>query len=175
MPDELLTIFKICFLVLLYLFFFRVLRAVWTEVTSAPALQVPVEPELRGRRARKAARMSAGALAGGAPAAAAPPAPVPAAPAEPSRLVAREPANLAGIEYALVDDITIGRAGTDIVLEDSFLSGRHASFSFTNRSWTVNDLGSTNGTFVNNVRIDRPTRLGLGDLVQVGNIVFEVR
>ena len=42
MPEELLTIFKICLLILLYLFFFRVLRAVWTEVNavaSAPAVQ----------------------------------------------------------------------------------------------------------------------------------------
>ena len=46
MPDELLTVFKLCFLALLYLFFFRVLRAVWTEVTAsmAPAPTTDLAP-----------------------------------------------------------------------------------------------------------------------------------
>jgi hypothetical protein len=171
-PDELLTIFKICFLVLLYLFFFRVLRAVWSEVTSAPAAGAPTEPPRLGRRRREVATVSGGALATTAA-----PGPAPAqAPTGPTRLVALEPPHLAGLEYALVDDLTLGRSPeADVIIDDSFLSQRHASFEFRSGSWIVADLGSTNGTFLNGARLDQPARLASGDRVKLGNLVLEVR
>lgn len=173
MPDELLTIFKLCFLVLLYLFFFRVLRAVWTEVNAtqnacagaaagpAPApVPVPVPaPEPSEPKRRRRAK---------APAAA-------ATPTGPSHLVAVDPEHLAGIEYTLQDGMTLGRGDATIVLDDGFLSGKHARFDHRDGQWSVADLGSTNGTYVNNVKVDQVTHLDLGDRVQVGNVILEVR
>lgn len=164
MPDELLTIFKICFLVLLYLFFFRVLRAVWTEVNAAPAGVVPEPVATAKEKAPKSSRRRAKQAA------------PPPEPMGPSVLVAVDPAHLAGIEYPLADGMTLGRGGdATIVLEDSFLSTRHATFARRDGEWVVEDLGSTNGTYVNNVKVDRLARLHTGDRVQVGNVILEVR
>jgi hypothetical protein len=166
-PDELLTIFKVCFLVLLYLFFFRVLRAVWTEVNAAPAGAEPLTPTKAPKAPKPAKRVKAKKSE-----------PAPAPPPEPegpSRLVAVDPPHLAGIEYALTDGMTVGR-GSDatLVLDDNFLSSRHASFHLRDDDWVVEDLGSTNGSYVNNVKVDRISRLHTGDRVQVGNVMFEV-
>lgn len=162
MPDELLTIFKICFLVLLYLFFFRVLRAVWTEVNTAALGESPP----KAPRAPKAPKPAKGHKATTSS----------PSPASPTRLVALDPANLAGIEYPLTNGLTIGRGGdSDIVLEDSFLSTRHAAFERRDGEWVVADEGSTNGTYVNNVKVVQIARLHLGDRVQVGNVILEVR
>lgn len=172
MPDELLTIFKICFLVLLYLFFFRVLRAVWTEVNAAPAGTTPEpttapkapKPPKPSKASRKAARE---------------PAPEPESESEPTvptRLVAVDPPHLVGIEYPLANGMTVGR-GPDctVVLDDNFLSTHHAAFERRDGEWAVADEGSTNGTYVNNVKVDRVARLHLGDRVQLGNVILEVR
>ena len=167
MPDELLTIFKICFLVLLYLFFFRVLRAVWTEVNAAPA-----GTEAPPTKAPKLSRSARKRTAEPAPT---PPAAPPATDV-PTKLVAVDPPHLANIEYPLSNGMTIGRGGdSTIILEDSFLSTHHAAFERRDGEWVVADEGSTNGTYVNNVKVDRIARLHLGDRVQVGNVILEVR
>jgi len=176
-PDELLTIFKICFLVLLYLFFFRVLRAVWTEVNAVSSPAPAGGQERTSRRARtRAAKAAAPMMA--APAASAP-APAPFEPLPPTvatSLVAIEPPQLVGIEYPLVDNMSMGRgAAASIVLDDNFLSQRHASFEYRDDTWFVTDLGSTNGTYVDRTKVDRSARLEIGSQVQVGNIIFEVR
>lgn len=163
MPDELITIFKICFLVLLYLFFFRVLRAVWTEVNAAPAGMAPEVPT-KAPKAPKPAKVPRKAKA------------KTAEPSEPTRLIAVDPPHMAGIEYALAEGMSIGRGGdSTVVIEDSFLSTRHAAFERRDGEWVVEDEGSTNGTYVNNVKVDRIARLHLGDRVQVGNVILEVR
>ena len=166
MPDELLTIFKVCFLVLLYLFFFRVLRAVWTEVNAAPAggaePVAPAKPPKASRRTRaKESRVHSDEQP---------------APSWPTVLVAVDPPQMAGIEYPLSEEMTVGRGpDANVVLDDGFLSQRHATFHWRDDEWVVEDLGSTNGTYVNNVKVDRLARLHLGDRVQLGNVILEVR
>ena len=165
MPDELLTIFKICFLVLLYLFFFRVLRAVWTEVNAAPVGAEPAVPT----KAPKAPKPPKKAKASKEPA-------PPPEPTVPTTLVAVDPEHLAGIAYPLVDGMVVGRGDqATIVLDDNFLSSRHASFHHRDDGWVVEDLGSTNGTYLDNVKVDRIARLHPGDRVQLGNVILEVR
>ena len=69
----------------------------------------------------------------------------------------------------------IGRGSqSDLVLDDAFVSGRHASVEYGREGLVLSDLGSTNGTFVNEKMIDDPTRLKRGDVVQIGSFVFEV-
>lgn len=66
---------------------------------------------------------------------------------------------------------TLGRdLGSSVVLDDPFASARHAILTFRGRGWYVEDLGSTNGTLVNGVRVIGALPLGFGDELQVGEI-----
>jgi hypothetical protein len=66
-------------------------------------------------------------------------------------------------------ELTIGRRGPcDLILRDDAVSGHHARFALRNGSWEVEDLGSTNGTFVNGRRVVRPQPLRSGDVVTTG-------
>jgi hypothetical protein len=88
-----------------------------------------------------------------------------------------EPANRRGQTYDLADELTLGRsAGCVVALEDdNFASLVHARiFQQSGEVW-VEDLGSTNGTFVNNERLNGPARLRRGDRVKVGSTLLEVR
>jgi hypothetical protein len=71
-----------------------------------------------------------------------------------------------------LDAVTIlGRdVNNTIVLEDQFASAEHASLTFRGRAWYVEDLGSTNGTYVNGSPVEGPTPLGFGDEVQIGQV-----
>jgi len=70
-----------------------------------------------------------------------------------------------------LDAVTsIGRdVNNSVVVEDDFVSGEHCLLTFRGRAWYVEDLGSTNGTYVNGDRVDGIAALGFGDELQVGN------
>jgi len=86
-----------------------------------------------------------------------------------------EPSEHAGEVLDVVDAFTIGRAVTnDVVVEDVYLSGTHARFSHDDGDFFVEDLDSTNGTYVNQRLISHRNRLEKGDIVQVGGVLFEV-
>lgn len=158
MPEQLLTILNICLLVLLYLFFVRVLAAVAAEVRD-PAVAID--------------RRSAG---GAGTNARATPKPVRGAKrrAAPTTLVVREPAELAGTEHRLRPEMTIGRSsGCTIVIDDHYVSSAHSRVFHRDGSWMVEDLGSTNGTYVNKRKVTGPTVVHRGDQLQVGNMVME--
>ena len=72
--------------------------------------------------------------------------------------------------------ILIGR-GPDaaIRLDDDYVSTRHARIAASGDQWFVEDLGSTNGTYIGSVRITQPTTLTLGTQVRVGKTVIELR
>src|SRR5690348_7168069 len=90
-----------------------------------------------------------------------------------ARIVAVEGPD-AGKEFDLSASTTVGREG-DVALGDSEVSRRHASLSFDGSAVTVTDLGSTNGTFVNEERVDAARRLEPGDRLRIGTTVFELR
>ena len=78
-----------------------------------------------------------------------------------------EPA--AGVSFALDAITSLGRdVNNSIVLDDDFASAAHAALTYRGRAWYVEDLGSTNGTFVNGIRLTRERRLVAGDIVRVG-------
>ena len=86
-----------------------------------------------------------------------------------------EPEDQRGSVFDLGDELTIGRAaGCGVRVEDSYTSALHARLFRRDESLWVEDLSSTNGTWVNAERIASATRLGRGDLLQVGGTVFEV-
>jgi len=57
-----------------------------------------------------------------------------------------------------------------VFIEDDFVSANHAMLTFRGRSWFVEDQGSTNGTYVNGHRIDRPVALSFGDELTIGRV-----
>jgi pSer/pThr/pTyr-binding forkhead associated (FHA) protein len=82
---------------------------------------------------------------------------------------ANEPPN--GTTIALGPINSIGRnVNNTIFVEDDFVSANHAMLTFRGRSWFVEDQGSTNGTYVNGHRIDRPVALSFGDEVTIGRV-----
>ncbi|MGH9156331.1 MAG: FHA domain-containing protein [Acidimicrobiales bacterium] len=158
MPESLLVVLKFCFLALLWLFFLRVLWAVWAEV-RAPA------PEPAPARATAPwSGPGTGTARGAAPTAAG------------GRLKVVEPAASRGTTFDLVDELTVGRAaGCHVALpDDTYASQLHARlFRRDGRIW-LEDLGSTNGTYLNAKAVTSPVALRRGDRVQVGRTVLEV-
>ena len=77
----------------------------------------------------------------------------------------------AGTTIALGPINSIGRnVNNTIFVEDDFVSATHAMLTFRGRSWFVEDQGSTNGTYVNGHRIDRPVALSFGDELTFGRV-----
>ena len=151
MSEQLLTILKLCLLVLLYLFFLRVLRAVWAELRG-PKLVEPRRPKAK-REARKAPR---GAAA-------------------PAQLAVIEPAAQKGRTYRLGDEVTLGRAaGCQVTLDDTYASQIHARLFLREGQTFVEDLGSTNGTYLNRKKVQGPMVMQRGDRLQIGNTVMEL-
>ena len=174
MDEQLLTILKLCLLALLYLFFLRVLRAVWGQIRG------PKVGEGRSRRGGPA-------LAGTGPGASAAPLPA-AAPrsapaggrkarkaAGPAQLVVVEPPQQRGRRYDLANEVTVGRAaGCQVTIDDTYASQLHARVFNRDGQLFVEDLGSTNGTFLNRKKVQGPQVLHRGDRLQVGNTVLEL-
>lgn len=160
MPEQLLTVLKICLLVLLYLFFLRVLRAVWAEVnppkvpTTVPPDVTTTQPRVRARQPRSARKAAA----------------------TPTTLVVVEPVGHAGVEFPIGAELTIGRSsGCSIVFDEQYVSQVHTRLFQREGQVFVEDLGSTNGTWVNGVRAMGQMAAGKGDRVQIGNVILEFR
>ena len=150
---------------LIFLFFLRVIRAVWVEMSPATIRK----PRSQRRQERREERAAAGAAA------------LAARRRERSRkrqlyLKVVQPPEHAGRTYDLDDELTIGRSpGCGVAMpEDIYTSTLHARLFRRNDQLWVEDLGSTNGTFVNSEQITQAVRLGKGDLLQIGSTVFEV-
>jgi len=146
---------------LIFLFFLRVIRAVFVEVR--PAGGRPTRAERRTKRVTER-RQRPARLAG------------PKRADKQLFLEVLEPRDQEGKTYQLDGELTVGRSpGCGIPTSyDVYSSTIHARlFRSGNQLW-VEDLGSTNGTYVNSERIARATRLVKGDLVQIGATVFEV-
>jgi hypothetical protein len=77
----------------------------------------------------------------------------------------------AGAVFGLDAVTTIGRdVNNAIVVEDQFASAEHAVLTFRGRTWYVEDLASTNGTYINGSRIDGLAPIGFGDEIQIGQV-----
>ena len=145
--DEVLLILKIAFLVLLYLFIWRIVR------TASRDLRLPQEsfvlaPSGAGVRTSRPGRPS-GRL-----------------------VVVKSPDLDEGQDFELDSaQLTIGRGrNNDIAISsDEYASARHARFEPRQDGVWVQDLGSTNGTYLNGARLEHPRRLTQGDIVRIGD------
>jgi len=157
MPPIFLLAVKIAFLVILYLFVARAVRAVVLDVFG---------PRAARRRPRN--RPSA------------PSRPVPrSGPGRPARRLPRElvVSDEGGRRTVpLKDSLTVGRAATcDVVVSDTYVSNVHARIFQRDGGWWLEDLGSTNGTYMNRTRVSSPTAIGPGDEVRMGKATLELR
>jgi hypothetical protein len=76
-----------------------------------------------------------------------------------------------GVVFGLDAVTTLGRdVNNAIVVEDRFASTEHAILTFRGRTWYVEDLGSTNGTFVNGAEVDGLAPISFGDELQIGQV-----
>jgi hypothetical protein len=81
---------------------------------------------------------------------------------------------LEGRTFEISSELTLGREGTDVKIEDLEVSRRHAIVRELAGAVEVEDLGSSNGTFVDDERINGPTRAGDGTRIRLGTTVFQV-
>jgi len=144
--EEVLLLLKIVFLVLLYLFIWRIVRSATRDV-RLPQESFILAPE-GGAAARSAPMPPTGRL-----------------------VVVKSPALDVGSDVVLNSaPLTVGRGEqNDVELEgDEFASAEHARFDPRRDGVWVTDVGSTNGTYVNGARIERPRKLASGDVVRIG-------
>ena len=145
--EEALLILKILFLVLLYLFIWRIVRSA-TRDLRLPQESFVLGPEAAAGLRGEAPRRDTGRL-----------------------VVEQSPALKKGADFVLDSaPLTVGRgAANDLELRgDDFASVEHARFEPRRDGVWLSDVGSTNGTFVNGARLERPRKLAPGDVVRIG-------
>jgi pSer/pThr/pTyr-binding forkhead associated (FHA) protein len=150
-PELVLQLTRAGFLALLWLFVFAALRVVRSDLYAASGLRALVP----GRQSR---------LGGGGRSRTA------------RQLIVTHGA-LAGTRVSLDSKpITLGRADdSTLVLDDDYASTRHARLVLQGEEWYVEDLGSTNGTYLDRAKVSGPTRVPLGVPIRIGKTVIELR
>jgi pSer/pThr/pTyr-binding forkhead associated (FHA) protein len=154
----------------LTLFLIRVsyLAILWIFVLSAISV---IRSDMFGARVPEAARTTGGK---------APKAPKQPKPGKrrsaPTHVLVTEGSNVGERAELAAGPVLIGR-GSDaaIRLDDDYVSTRHARIAASGDQWFVEDLGSTNGTYVGTVRITQPTTITMGTQVRVGKTILELR
>jgi pSer/pThr/pTyr-binding forkhead associated (FHA) protein len=152
-PTIVLDLLKYVFLAVLYIFIARAVRAVYLELRpgAAPASRRVAQPAPArppSRRAKKAPRKAA----------------------------VIEGDKLRGKDFDLGSELIIGRADKcHVILDDAYVSQVHARIFAKDDCYMVEDLGSTNGTYLNRHKITAPTEVQRGDRVKIGKTVLELR
>jgi hypothetical protein len=91
---------------------------------------------------------------------------------EPRLLVERAAGHQSGVAYDIAEGATLGRGEVEIQLEDPFASSRHARITRQGRVLVIEDLGSTNGTYLNEQPLSGPQPLHTGDRIRIGDSEF---
>lgn len=152
MPNLVLELLKYAFLAILYIFVARAVKAIYLELrTPNPrraSARAPAPARPGPRRTKKA----------------------------PRKLAIVEGENMKGKSFDVSDELVVGRAEKcHIVLDDTYVSQMHARIFSKGEAVMVEDLGSTNGTYLNRRRITSPSELQRGDQVKIGKTVMELR
>ena len=155
-----LTLIRVAFLAVLWLFVIAAIGVVRTDLFGTAAAKV--------RRGRNRAPQRQPQRP--------PRQPRPNGRGTPRFLVVTE-GGLSGVSIDLSDQqITLGRANdATLVLNDDYASSRHARIFPQDGQWIVEDLGSTNGTYLDRQKVTRPTPVPLGVPIRIGKTVLELR
>jgi hypothetical protein len=146
-PPLIVTTLKFLFIALLYVFIARAIRVIYLDL---------VGPRASGR---KQAQRRAPVRRRGVP-----------------RLISVTEPDKPMRTYELESEVTFGRTDEcDIALDDTYVSTKHARIFEKDGTWLVEDLGSTNGTYLNRTKVTTPSPLSVGDEVRVGKTIVEVR
>jgi hypothetical protein len=165
MSELTLTLLRLGFLALLWIFVLSVVAVLRRDLFGMQVTRRQTAPgtgrvpSLPGRRRPAQPRTATPTANGG-----------------PRTLVVTE-GSLQGTTIALGQaPILIGRAPEcTLVLEDDYASGRHARFSLQSGLWMLEDLGSTNGTFLGRSKVEAPIAVDPGTPVRIGRTVLELR
>lgn len=170
MSELTLLLLRIGFLILMWSFVFSIVYALRSDLFGTKVRRLPAAGAATARPGAAFATPGVASAAPTSPVAA----PDPSTPAR--RLVITSGAK-EGLELPLDDDqLTIGRsADSGLIIRDDYTSTNHARLTLTAGVWTIDDLGSTNGTFVKGKKITRPTPLPLNTPVSIGTTTFELR
>ena len=170
MSELTLLVLRLAFLLLMWAFVFMVIYA--------------LRSDLFGTRARKLPQPApVNTFPAAAPVAAVAAAPAPAQRSQP-HADATTPRRLVitsgpkeGMEIDLPSEqLTIGRSGeSGLVIRDDYTSTHHARLMLWNDEWVIQDLDSTNGTFLDGTRVTLPTPVPVGSTVTIGTTSFELR
>jgi hypothetical protein len=163
MSELSLTIIRVAFLAVLWLFVIAAIGVVRTDLLGGPGTATrrsrgrqdqvlrpprqsrPAKPQRAGRGSPRFLVVTAGALKG------------------------------TSLDLAQ-QQITLGRANdATLVLHDDYASSRHARIFPQDGQWIVEDLGSTNGTYLDRQKVTRPTPVPLGVPIRIGKTVLELR
>ena len=163
MSELSLTIIRVAFLAVLWLFVIAAIGVVRTDLLGGPATW---SRRSRGRQtqnlrpARQARAARAQRAGRGSP-----------------RFLVVTAGALKGTSLDLSQQqITLGRANdATLVLNDDYASSRHARIFPQDGQWVVEDLGSTNGTYLDRQKVTRPTPVPLGVPIRIGKTVLELR
>jgi hypothetical protein len=149
-----LSVLKFTLLGLLYFFIYRAVRSVAADLSGRRAAPSPSAGRDKSGGKPKPAR------AGKAP----------------SSVALHDPEAKKARTFRLSSALEIGRAeACQIRLEDTYASQHHARLSPRDGTWLLEDLGSTNGTYVNDHRVQAPVEVHAGDVIRIGKTVLELR
>jgi pSer/pThr/pTyr-binding forkhead associated (FHA) protein len=145
-----LAVLKYAFLALVYFFVYRAIRAVAAEITGRRESRTTRSES----RQVRAARGKKG----------------------PTVVVVRDPDGQKVGSHKLSSTLSIGRADAcHIRVDDVYVSQFHARLFPKNGTWHIEDLGSTNGTYLNRQRVSGSAELQAGDQIRVGKTTLELR
>jgi pSer/pThr/pTyr-binding forkhead associated (FHA) protein len=152
-PDLVLELLKYVFLAVLYIFVARAVRAIYLELkpagSSRPARQSTPAPARPPSRRTKKAPKKAAVVEGG---------------------------TLKGKSFDLGTELIVGRSDKcHVVLDDTYVSQMHARIFAKDDAYMLEDLGSTNGTYLNRQKVTAPAEVQRGDRVKIGRTVLEMR
>ena len=197
MSELTLLILQLAFLALLWVFIFIVVYAMRSDLFGQRVRKLKDGASATAGAGSGPAAMAAAATAGTAPAAAPSATPPPAAPKVPtfvpapgtelsgpprattanaSRLVITS-GTKSGSEIPLGNEpLTIGRSSdSSVVIRDDYTSTHHARLMIWGDEWVIQDLDSTNGTFLDGNRVTAPVHIPLNTTIRIGATSFELR
>jgi pSer/pThr/pTyr-binding forkhead associated (FHA) protein len=162
-PALILQLTRVGFLILLWLFVLAAIRVIRADLRVGAEVVARRGSSRGGRREQAPARSAA-------------PAPTPAGRMVPGTLVVTA-GSLAGTRLKLgPGPILMGRAeDSTLVLDDDYASTRHARILQQGQEYFLEDLGSTNGTYLDRARITSPTPVAIGVPIRIGRTVIELR